>query len=632
VVKGGSPRRAHEHGPGWPDRIVGRLGRNLPLVALDLCVVGIAYLVPLVIRFEGSVPPNYWSAFRVFILAAALIHLLVNLLFGLYGEMWRYASADEARRVALSAVTAGGFVVALDLVVNGADRPVPVSVVGFGALLVLAGFGAIRFQSRLFGFKRRTVPQHPTRVLIVGAGEAGALIVRDIKGTPSVGLQAMAIVDDDPRKTGRSICEVPVLGTIPTLPDLVARLRIDQVLLAIPSATSDMVRDVASLCERADVPIRVLPSVSEIVGGRSLVHDFRDLRIEDLLGRQQVQTDLDAVREMVSGRRILITGAGGSIGSEIVRQVSMFDPQSLILLDHDETHLHDVLTRLDPRVPAVSVLADIRDQGRVVAVFMHHRPAVVFHAAAHKHVPILEVHPDEAVLTNVIGTANVADAAAAAGVERFVLISTDKAVKPSSVMGASKWFGEQIVRSLQDNGSVHCAVRFGNVLGSRGSVIPTFLHQIERGGPVTVTDARMRRYFMSLQEAVQLVLQAAALAVGGELFTLEMGEPVNIYDLARKVIRLSGRVPDRDIEIRMVGARAGEKLVEELLDDEERAFPTAHPGIMVAKPPVPDRAVLRRSLQELEVLATTSLNEDLAIRIKTLAGVSVHADEPQEIA
>jgi FlaA1/EpsC-like NDP-sugar epimerase len=603
-----------------PDRIVGRLRHNLALAAMDLAVVFFAYLTPLVIRLEGQVTSHYWSNFKWFVLFAGALHLAVNRLFGLYGEMWRYASVDEARRVVASVATAGGFIVATDIILGGRGNPLPVSVVVFGAILSLMGFGAIRFQSRLFAFRRRTVgPAEPRRVIVVGAGSAGAMILSDMRRNGSLGLMPVGIVDDDSRKAGRSLHEVPVLGSRASIPSLVERMRVDEVLLAIPSATSDLVRDVAELCERSNVPLRVLPSVHEIVGGRAVVRDFRDLRIEDLLGRQQVQTDLDAVRAMLTGRRVLVTGAGGSVGAEIVRQVASFGPSQLILLDHDETHLHEAVTRSELGVPVVSVLADIRDQGRLLGTFMDHRPQVVFHAAAHKHVPILEAHPDEAVLTNVLGTANVADAAVAAHVERFVLISTDKAVKPVSVMGASKWFAEQIVRSLHDNGSIYCAVRFGNVLGSRGSVIPTFLDQIHRGGPVTVTDARMSRYFMSLQEAVELVLQAAALATGGELFTLDMGEPVNIYDLAHKLVRLSGRVPGRDIEIKTIGLRPGERLVEELFDVDEDGVPTDHPGIVVAVPSVPDRASLRHQLRELELLATAGLNDDLRARIKTIA-------------
>jgi FlaA1/EpsC-like NDP-sugar epimerase len=393
---------------------------------------------------------------------------------------------------------------------------------------------------------------------------------------------------------------------------------VEQVLLAIPSATRELIQQIASLCERAGVALTVLPSVGEIVGGIVTARDIRDLRIEDLLGRQQVGMDEAAVEGMLRGRRVLITGAGGSIGSEIVRQVLAFEPAHMLLLDHDETHLFDLVSELPPTTSVECALGDVRDRDRVSAVFREDRPDVVFHAAAHKHVPLLETHPGEAFRTNIIGTANVAEAAVAIGVERFVLISTDKAVRPVSVMGSSKWFAEQIVRSLQNGGPTLCAVRFGNVLGSRGSVTPTFMRQIAAGNPVTVTDPSMARYFMSLQEAVCLVLQAAAMSRGGEVFTLEMGDPVNIMELARRLIRLSGRVPDRDVKIEIVGPRPGEKLVEDLLDPAEHPESSGHVGIMVSHPSTPDRAALQRAVRELSALSDD--DEVLAGRIKELAG------------
>ena len=602
---------------GWLDRVLSHLQRNTPLAAMDLAIAFLAYLATLVLRFEGHIPGEYWSSFRIVAPAIAVVHVLTNHLFGLYGEVWRFASVREARRVAVSAATAGAVLLAADVWLLR-SRPLPWSVVAFGAVLSLIGFGAVRFQSRLFAVRRRAVKDERVRVLLVGAGKAGDMVLRDVLHNPSIGIEPVGIVDDDPRKVGRLLHEIPILGPRSMIPSLVARLRIDEVLLAIPSATSEIVREVAWLCEEGGVRLRVLPSVREFMNGRIQAREFRDLKIEDLLGRQQVTTDLDAVGNMIRGRRVLVTGGGGSIGSEIARQVLSFEPEALVLLDHDETHLHDITTALEGKGNVKVVLADIRDQDRVFWAFVEHRPDVVFHAAAHKHVPLLETHPAEAVLTNVIGTANVMDAALAAGTGRFVLISTDKAVNPASIMGTSKWYAEQIVRSFQGSGPTLCAVRFGNVLGSRGSVIPTFLRQIELGGPVTVTDPTMTRYFMSIEEAVQLVLQAAALSDGGEVFTLEMGEPVNILDLARRVIRLSGRIPGKDIEITIVGVRPGEKLAEEIIDLTEDPMPTVHPGIVVAHPPIPDRIELRRALRELETLAKEGRIQDLADRLRAV--------------
>jgi FlaA1/EpsC-like NDP-sugar epimerase len=592
----------------WLGRFVRNLRYNLPLVVLDVAVMFGAYLAALVLRFEGSVPDHYWHNFAPFIAVAVVVTLGANTTFGLYGEMWRYASIPEARRIVLAGISAGGLLLALDrFATQGAldrfathgDRPIPLSIIIIGATLSLFGAGAIRFQSRLFAFRRRLASGERRNVLVVGAGDAGSMIVRDLLGNPSLGMRPVAFADDDPRKRGRALHGLPIIGGSDDIPELVSRVQAEQVLLAIPSATRDLIQRVASSCEEAEVTLTVLPSVREIVDGRVTVRDIRDLQIEDLLGRQQVEMDADVVGRMLGDRRILITGAGGSIGSEIVRQVLAFEPAHLLLLDHDETHLFDLMSELPVNVAADCALADVRDRDRVLAVFRAERPDVVFHAAAHKHVPLLESHPAEAFRTNVLGTANVVEAAVAFGAGRFVLISTDKAVRPASVMGSSKWFAEQIVRSLQGNDASLCAVRFGNVIGSRGSVTPTFIRQIAAGGPVTVTDPSMARYFMSLQEAVCLVLQAAAMARGGEVFTLEMGDPVNIMSLARRLIRLSGRVPGTDVEIQVVGPRPGEKMVEDLLDPEEHPGASGHVGIMLSRPSIPDRAGLQRALREL---------------------------------
>lgn len=608
-----------KQGKTLPDRIVGRIRRDVPLVLLDLFGALGSYIVGLVIRFEGVVPPDYWSNFWVFVPAAVACHLVVNAGFGLYGHMWRYASVQEARRVVFAGATGGVLVISSQVIVGG--RALPLSVVIMGATFSLIGFGALRFQTRLFALRRRSAIVDRRRVLVVGAGDTGAQAIRDLLRDPSNILHPVCIVDDDRRKHGRAMQGVSVLGPISSIPELVARHDIDHVLLAIPSATSKQVRGIAYLCERANVTLRVLPSVEETMSGKITARDVRDLKIEDLLGRQQVTIDLDAVSAILRGRTVLVTGAGGSIGSEISRQVLAFAPSKLILLDHDETHLHDVATDLDDGDGVIqTVLADVRDRDRVLTVFLDLRPEVTFHAAAHKHVPILENHPAEALNTNVIGTFNVADAASISGVERFVMISTDKAIKPRSVMGASKWFAEQIVRSQQRKGCVFSSVRFGNVLGSRGSVVPTFLRQIARGGPVTVTDPDMTRYFMSTEEAVQLVLQAGALSEGGEVFTLDMGEPVKILDLACEIIRLAGRVPYKDIPIDIVGVRPGEKLTEDIADPDEESLPSAHPSMVVCRPPIPERAALAGALRSLEALASEDRYGELADAIRALAG------------
>ena len=476
--------------------------------------------------------------------------------------------------------------------------------------------GALRFQSRPFAF-RRGFDRQATRVIVIGAGESGAAIVRDMLRTHDGALRPVAVLDDDPRKHNRALAGVPIVGDLSLLAATARRFAADQALLAIPSADGEVVRRVANLADQTRLPLKTLPSVNEIVNGNISVRDVRDLRIEDLLGRQQIATDLNALRRLLAGRRVLITGAGGSLGSEIARQVHACAPETLLLLDHDETHLFEAAGRIDDQ--CVQLLADVRDAERIDQIMRRYRPHVVFHAAAHKHVPLLETHPCEAFDTNVIGTANLVDAAARHQIERLVFISTDKAVRPRNVMGASKRLGEQIVLAGAPTGTHYSAVRFGNVLGSRGSVIPVFMEQIKRGGPVTVTDARMTRYFMSIPEAVQLVLQAAVFAVGGEVFMLEMGEPVRIMDLAERMIRLSGRQVGQDVAIRVVGTRPGEKLTEELHAPEERPQPTPHESIRKIEPTPLDPRLLKRGLDRLSELSRRRDDDELGVALRELA-------------
>lgn len=620
-------KRAHQRT--WPERIIAWVRRDVALVLMDVVIVVVSYLVALVLRFEGSVPPDYWRNFWLFIPAAVFGYLYLNFAFGLYGQMWRYASVREARRLIASGAVVGLWLLAGSEVLGGEVRVLPMSVVVLGAAFTLLGFGAVRFQSRLFAVRRRIAEAERTRVLLFGAGDAGAMVLRDILRHPELGLRPVGAIDDDPRKVGRHLVGIPVLGTRERIGELVEKLHVDQILLAVPTATSEVVREIVTLCEQANVGIRILPPIGEVVGGKVTARDLRDLRIEDLLGRQLVRTDLEAVRSIIQGRRVLVTGAGGSIGAEIARQVVAFEPASLVLLDRDEIHLHDLLTALHG-VQGVEIrLADIRDRDHVADVFRRCRPDVVFHAAAHKHLPILESHPREAVLTNVLGTRTVAEAAMDAGTERFVLISTDKAVRPTSVMGVSKWLAEQVIWSLAGRGCSFSAVRFGNVLGSRGGVVQTFLRQVGDGAPVTVTDPAMARYFMSIEEAVELVLQAAALSRGGEVFTLEMGEPVSIMELAREIIRLAGRVPGRDVQITIIGPRPGEKLVEDLLDPDEGPRPTEHPAIVASRPTALDPSAMASLLGDLQELADAGAEEDMARRLRSLPqSVATQVSEP----
>ena len=588
---------------------------DLPIAALDAILVAGSYLGVLVLRFDGVVPDDWFAHFRIFLAFAVAAHLAANWGWGLYGQMWRHASVQEARRVLLAGGTA---LVVLSVLVFIPPRQVPASVLLLGGALAVMLIGMLRFQSRLFAFRRGTSTRTATRLLVIGAGESGAAMIRDMLRSEELALLPVAVLDDDPRKHGRVLHGIPVVGGIDSLAEAAARYRPQQALLAVPSADSGLVRRVARAADDAALALKVLPPVAEIVGGKVSVRDVRDLSIDDLLGRQQVHTDLDSVRRLLHGKRVMITGAGGSIGSEIARQAAQCDPAALLLLDHDETHLYDAAGSI--HTGSTELLADVRDGALIDLLVARHAPDVIFHAAAHKHVPLLELHPCEAVSTNVMGTANVVAAAARHGVERLVFVSTDKAVRPASVMGASKRLGEQLVLAHAPPGARYCAVRFGNVLGSRGSVVPRFAQQIRNGGPVTVTDARMTRFFMSIPEAVQLVLQAAALSKGSEVFMLDMGEPVKILDLAERMIRLSGRRVGTDVEIRVVGARPGEKLEEELRTPDETPHPTAHGSIVALYPPVLDEAQFAEGFQRLHDLARQRDDVGAARLLHDLAG------------
>jgi FlaA1/EpsC-like NDP-sugar epimerase len=598
-------------------RMVSRLRSDLPLALVDVMLVAGSFLVLLAVRFDGNIPAQYQSRLFAFLPVIILVHLGSNLAWGLYGQIWKHASVAEARRIVFAGATAG----ALIFLVNPTRAfPVPRSVALLGAFLATMVMGAARFQGRLR--RRRPGSTSPdttaaTRVAVIGAGDAGASIVREMRRQSDGDRVPVAIVDDDPHKQGRSMLGVPVVGDIANLPEVVQYFRADEVLVAIPSADQQLINAIMDGAELAGVPLKVLPPVRDLLNDRPSVRDARDINIEDLLGRAQVATDIEEIRAVVGGATVLITGAGGSIGSEIAKQVAELGPGRLVLLDHDETHLHDVKGQL--RTPAELDLTDIRDRGRIADLMRELRPDVVFHAAAHKHVPLLEAQPTEAVRTNVLGTYNVVSAAAQAGVDRLVFISSDKAVRPSNVLGYSKWLGEQLVLLLAPAGSRWCSVRFGNVLGSRGSVIPTFARQISEGGPVTVTDPRMTRFFMSVRESVQLVLQASVLSEGGEIFMLDMGEAVNILELAERMVRLSGHQVGTEIPIRFSGTRPGEKLAEDLQNPEEQASPTRHPSIVRLTAIRIDADNLETRTRELEHLVAERLDDEAARLMVTLA-------------
>ena len=585
---------------------------DLALVVLDALLVAVAFGIMLVIRYELQVPSEAWSGFLRFLPVAVVLFLVTNRVAGLYGPVWQHASIYEAQRI----LVAGGIVTLILSAGIVVERIVPLAVAVTGGVIATGLLGVLRFHSRLFAFHRvRRVDA--LRVLVVGAGESGVAILRELDRKPDAEIRAIGMLDDDPRKLGRWVANVPIAGTVDELVTVGERLVVEQVLLAIPSADSHLIRRVADATAELGVRLKVLPSVSELMNGQPQLRDVRDLSIDDLLGRQPVATDLASVAAMIQGRRVLVTGGGGSIGSEIVRQVAGYGPSRLVVLDRDETHLFDALAAIDG--VATPALTDIRDRSNLAQLFEDVRPEIVFHAAANKHVPLLEEHPREAVATNVLGTENVVEVARQYGVEHLVFVSTDKAVNPTSIMGASKQVAEQLVLSRAPGGSRWCAVRFGNVLGSRGSVVPTFVRQIQQGGPVTLTHPDMTRYFMSIPEAVQLVLQAAALAENREIFMLDMGEPVRIVDLANRMISLAGYRAGIDIEVRVTGLRPGEKLTEELYASSEEPLPTSHPKILRLLPLMVAGDVLDERIASLR--ASVHDQDDQAVREALLSFV-----------
>jgi len=482
-----------------------------------------------------------------------------------------------------------------------------------------------RLGARLYHEEMRPISEEGLRrVLIVGAGDAAETLLREINRMSEERYRVIGLVDDDPTKQGVYIHGIPVLGTTDQIKSLCEEERIDEILIAVPSATRKEMRRIIDLCEGTKLRFQTLPSMSALIDGRVTVSQIRKVEINDLLGREAVQLDTEAVAKFLRGRRVLITGAGGSIGSEMCRQVCAYSPARLVLLEQAENNLFEITNELRekfPEIALVPLICDIYDRARVMAIFQSQRPEVVIHAAAHKHVPLMELNPCEAIKNNVLGTKNVADAACACRAKEFVQISTDKAVNPSSVMGCSKRIAEIYTQAL--NGREGCptqfkSVRFGNVLGSAGSVVPTFERQIRQGGPVTVTHPEMRRYFMTIPEAAQLVLQAAATGAGGQIYLLDMGEPVKIVDLARDMITLSGLRVGEDIEIKFTGVRPGEKLFEELRTEGEDIVPTVHPKIKIWRHVTTEWEKIKQTLAELSGLANCPDRERIIAAMRKL--------------
>ena len=570
--------------------------RNRHFLLFDAILLSLTPVVALALRLDGfSRLPFYLPALIRFTLLALGVKMGVFLGLGLYRRYWRYASIEEllliAKAVGLAALLLIGF---FFLFYSPLTDPLPRALPFIDALLTLGAVAAPRFAVRLWDRRRAGTRGEAKRVLIFGAGDAGQLLAREMQQNPGLGYDLVGFLDDDPQKQGLRVRGQPILGGRDVIPELVREYKVQEIIIAIPSAPGKVVRQIVEVCQRAGVTTRILPGFAEMLNGDVSLRRVRSVQINDLLRREPVKTDTTAVAELIRGRRVLVTGAGGSIGAELCRQVWQFGPAQLILLGHGENSLFNIYHELRGRGPGVDaadgrpthivpIVADIRFPERIRHIFQQYRPEIVFHAAAHKHVPLMEMNPAEAITNNVAGTRNLLEASLTVGVERFVMISTDKAVNPTSIMGASKRVAEYLVlKAARESGRPYVAVRFGNVLGSRGSVVLTFQRQIAAGGPVTVTHPEMKRFFMTIPEAVQLVLQAAVLGTGGEVFVLDMGEPIRIVDLARDLIELSGLHVGEDIEIVYTGMRPGEKLFEELFIPGEQYERTPHEKIFIA--------------------------------------------------
>ena len=605
---------------------------------MDAGLVALAYYLAYRLRFDGGIPPLYFDLFQRTIAFAIVGSLACLAIAGVYRHWMRYSSQREYLKIAEGVVLAVLALVGYVTVVQPKLIIAPTGFVSIGVPSgVLALFGLLMgafltgtrflvhvvYQRPLRGFR---ASRNARSVVIVGAGNGGYLLLSELLKNPELGYRPVGFVDDDPRKQGMRVSGVEVLGTTEQLSEVLEDVEPDEVLLAVPSAPGTMKARVVSACRERGVSVRTMPTVFEIlVNEGRLTRQLREVRVEDVLGRDPVKMEVELVGGYLTGRNVLVTGAGGSIGAELCRQIARVGPSRLVLVDHSEANLFEIERELvEDRhfLATAAVLADIKDEDRIREVFAEHRPEVVFHAAAYKHVALMEANPVEAVRNNSIATRQLTRIAGDYGTQTFVLVSTDKAVAPATVMGASKALAEWAVEAAEARyeDTAFCAVRFGNVLGSSGSVVPIFRRQIAAGGPVTVTDPEMTRFFMTIPEAVQLVIRSGSLAQGGEVFALEMGEPVRILDLAEDMIRFSGLVPERDIAIDIIGRRPGEKLHEQLFNAYERSEPTPAQKIMrAARPPV-DPDWVEYVFDRISLLVAEGDAAGLAAAVADLAG------------
>lgn len=601
---------------------MGRTKRYILALLLDFGIILLSVASSCFVFYENGKEVTPSEMVYLFLLFWAVLTVGFHL-FHHYRHLWRFASMGETRVIGKSfAFTVVAVGVLHLLFVEWNVTSLPFSLLFMTWAVTLAAFLFSRLILWSVNENKGTPNKNGKRTLIIGAGSAGILVVKELKKSIDSSLYPVAFLDDDPEKIGLHVRNMPVAGTTHDIERVIKQFNIEMAIIAVPSASGSDITRIVKSCQKSGINVRILPRITDIINGRITLNMIREVKVEDLLGRPPIQLDVHGISHYVKEKTVLITGAGGSIGSEICRQISSFQPKKVLVLGHGENSVYTIEKELEQLYPNLSIkalIADIQDKNRLEHIFSVYRPQVVFHAAAHKHVPLMENNPTEAVKNNIFGTKNLAECAHQHNVETYVQISTDKAVNPTSVMGVTKRIAELIIQNLNQQSETNfVAVRFGNVLGSRGSVIPLFKKQIQNGGPVTVTHRDMTRYFMTIPEAVQLVIQAGALAKGGEIFILDMGKPVKISELARNLITLSGLTPDKDIQIRYTGIRPGEKLYEELFTTEEGNMASKHELIYVAKPADLTGIDVPLWIERLEKLVYTPGSERTNADIKLL--------------
>ncbi len=602
--------------------------RRIGQVVVDAGLVALAYYLAYVLRFDEGIPSRYDELLVETIAFVVVLKLALFAAFGLYSKLWRFVDQADFESIVKAVAVSSFALIGLSFLFSPGDVDPPRGVIALDFLLTLALVAGARFAVRALverQLRRPLVQRASSEVLIVGAGNGGQQVAMELRRNPELSTAVIGFVDDDPRKQGMVVGGYRVQGRTEDLPRILDDTKPDEVIIAIPSAPGFLRQRVVTACRARNIPVRTLPTTFELLSrGPNLLRQVRDVQVEDVLGREPVRVEVDRVGAYLAGQVVLVTGAGGSIGSELCRQIARVKPKRIVLVDHGENNLFEIRRELEDDRHfgnLVAVLADCKDATRMGELFAAECPSVVFHAAAYKHVPLMEENPVEAVRNNAVATRIVAAAAGECGAERFILVSTDKAVAPATVMGASKALAEWAIEAAQNryHGTRFAAVRFGNVLGSSGSVVPIFRRQIAAGGPVTVTDEAMTRYFMTIPEAVQLIIRSGDLTTGSQVFVLEMGDPVKIVDLARNMIRLSGKEPDVDIAIEIVGRRPGEKIHEELFDPGERPQPTPAEKIVAAVRPRLDPDWVEGAFARIEELV---YNGDAAALASAVAELS----------